>query len=126
VYVLDNSAGANLEALPRGLVAVLFRPTLVEVAETTTLRLASIENMLWYVLYGLALVGLITARRNLTVFAYPILVSGGVVILAGLTQGNLGTAFRHRGQVLWALALLSAAGAELLLDRARERRASTR
>jgi hypothetical protein len=39
--------------------------------------------------------------------------------IAAVTQGNLGTAFRHREQVLWVLALGAAAGAEWLWARRR-------
>ena len=34
--------------------------------------------------------------------------------MSSLFEGNLGTAFRHRGQVLWALAVLAALGAQRL------------
>jgi hypothetical protein len=44
-----------------------------------------------------------------------VLVMGILVGIAALTQGNLGTAFRHREQMLWGLALCAAAGAEWLV-----------
>jgi hypothetical protein len=47
-----------------------------------------------------------------------------MVGIAAVTQGNLGTAFRHREQVLWVLALGAAAGAEWLWSRRGERHAA--
>jgi hypothetical protein len=41
-----------------------------------------------------------------------------------LTQGNVGTAFRHRAQYLWVLALLAPAGAHWILTRWRGRATS--
>lgn len=41
--------------------------------------------------------------------------------IAALTQGNVGTAFRHRGQILWALAILAVVGAGRLRHQLIER-----
>ncbi len=39
-----------------------------------------------------------------------------------VTHGNLGTAVRHRGQILFALAILSAGGLQAIADRRSGRR----
>ena len=41
----------------------------------------------------------------------------GATFSGALTHGNLGTAFRHRDQVVFALAVLSFAGLEAVVDR---------
>jgi hypothetical protein len=113
--VVDDSAGANVRHIPLGFVSALFRPALTEHVWSLAARLASIENLLWYALYGLALVGIWrcgwAVRRAL---AFPILFCVLLVGQFSLTQGNLGTAFRHRSQLLWAIALFVALGLQHL------------
>jgi hypothetical protein len=121
-YVVDDSAGASLRAIPRGLVAVLFRPFPWE-GGSGSLRIAAAEDLLWYPLYALAAMGLWTAaRRRIRGVAYPVLFGLGIVGTSAVLQGNLGTAFRHRGEILWLVALLAAVGAQALVDRRRPAR----
>lgn len=116
-YVVEEGVSANLEAIPRGAVATLLRPFPWEGGNSASSRLASVENLVWYVLYVLAGVGLWASRRRLDQIAFPVVGTVAILALAFLTQGNLGTAFRHRGQVLWALAVLAALGASHLWRR---------
>ena len=46
-------------------------------------------------------------------------VLGMLAGIAALTQGNLGTAFRHRDQVVWVLALCGAAELQWLVLQSR-------
>lgn len=117
----DSSAGASLSALPKGLVAVSVRPFVWEKAGNTGVRLAQVENLAWLVLYVLAAMGLVVARHRRDVLAFPVVVGAAVLLSSAITQGNLGTAFRHRGQLLWVLALLSAVAVQHLVDRRRDR-----
>ena len=117
----DSSAGASLSALPKGLVAVSVRPFVWEKAGNTGVRLAQVENLAWFVLYVLAAIGLVVARRRRDVLAFPVVVGAAALLSSAITQGNLGTAFRHRGQLLWVLALLSAVAVQHLVDRRRDR-----
>ena len=48
---------------------------------------------------------------------FPAAVAGGLVAAVSLSAGNLGTAFRHRGQLLVLLAVPAVAGAEVLWRR---------
>lgn len=118
-YVVDESAGGNLAAAPRGLVAVLARPFPWEPARNTGLLLAKVENVGWFLLYGLGLVGAVAGWRRRGVLAFPVLTTGAIAVMGAVTQANLGTAFRHRGQILWALAVLAAVGVQYLVDRRR-------
>jgi hypothetical protein len=115
-YAIDSSAGADLAALPRGLVATVLRPFPWEARPSISLLFARMENLLWYVLYGLAAVGVWAWRRNRATIAFPVVVTIAVVTSAAVSQGNLGTAFRHRGQILWAVVLLAVVGAQHLLE----------
>jgi len=124
--IIDNSAFANVSAMSGGLLAFLFRPWPWEWSSQSSLirQAASAENLLWLVGYVLALFGVRPLWRTqpaLLVFiaSYCSLIS----IVASLTQGNLGTAFRHRIQILWAVALLGSIGGEHILGRLQARRA---
>lgn len=112
VYAVDESLTADVEALPRGLVATMLRPFLWEPRTSLTLGLASLENLVWYVLYAVALAGAWAGRRRLDVLAVPLVTAGALVVGGALTQGNLGTAFRHRGQMFWIIALLASLAIE--------------
>ena len=40
--------------------------------------------------------------------AFPVLAGAATLAMYGLTEGNLGTAYRHRGEFVWVVALLDA------------------
>jgi len=122
-YVVQETVGANLRAIPAGLVATLFRPWPWDRPTGASLVLALLENLLWYVLYAVAALGVWHAARSRSLPAFPLLAIVSIVLVAAVTQGNVGTAFRHRGQLLWALALLVAFGGHAI-ERARGRRAA--
>ena len=113
-----NSIGDNISYLPTGIQAYLLRPYPWEVDTSAfDLRVASFENLAWYCLFALALVGLTGAWRVREVLAFPVFILGGTIILYSLSEGNLGTAFRHRSEILWPVALLATLGAKLIADR---------
>lgn len=111
-YFVGRSRSA-LADLPRGLVAVLLRPWPWE-ARNITLLAAAIELLPWAALYVAATIGAWRRRREWPAWIYPACFVAGTVVVGALAQGNLGTAFRHRGQVLWGVALFAAAGLGLV------------
>lgn len=113
--IVDSGLAADLESLPGGLSAMLLEPTPFQAAGGTALNLAKMEVLVWYPVLALALVGLGSIRRrHLSVIAYPVLVGGAIVLAWALVHGNLGTTYRHRGEVIWVMALLAALGAQRL------------
>lgn len=88
-------------------VAVTLRPFPWEPSTSVAMGFARAESLAWYVLYAAALTGALVARSAWRVIAFPFFVTGALIGIAALSQGNLGTAFRHRGQVVWALVLMS-------------------
>lgn len=120
-FLVDDTSAASLSALPRGLLAVTVRPYPWEATPNAQVLLAKVENVSWAALYLLAIIGAATSWRLRQITAFPIISTGAVLLVAAVTQGNLGTAFRHRGQVLWALALLAALGLQQLVDWRRRR-----
>jgi hypothetical protein len=80
-------------------------------------QLAMAENLAWWPLLLLACVGAWSGRRHMRVLAFPVLSAGAIAVLYGLSEGNLGTAFRHRGEIVWAVALLAVVGAARIAAR---------
>lgn len=122
----DGLLDPNLTYLPRGLSVMLFEPVPVPFDGSLTLRLARLESLLWYPLLAVAVVGLFRAFRKLRVTLYPLLAGGAIMVVYGLTEGNIGTAHRHRGEFVWVVALLVAIGIAHLLSRRSERSFSFR
>ena len=124
--LVDNSAYSNLLHLPKGLAAWYFRPFPWEgLNKSVSLdkQMASLENVIWMALYLLAAFGIRPLWKKqpaLSGFVWAFFIATG--LSAALTQGNLGTAFRHRVQVLWLVALLAGVGGEYILHRRQQRR----
>jgi hypothetical protein len=119
--IVHNDLPASLKAFPRGLVAVTVRPLPWEEGTTRKRFAAGFESILWLPLYLLAGFGAWVRRRDFHLIGLPVTLVVAVVLSSAVTQGNLGTAFRHRGQILFALSILSMAAVEVLLDRRRGR-----
>lgn len=119
-------ASADIAHLPRGLVVMLLEPVPWRAGGTTQLRLARVEAVVWYPLLLLALVGLIRAVRYLRIAAFPLVAGGGILFGYALSEGNIGTAFRHRGELVWVVSFLAVFGAVTLIGRrSREARSSS-
>lgn len=124
---VDTSvAGASLRYLPTGITVVGLRPWPWESASASPgVRLARLETIVWYPLLLLALIGLTAIWRHRRALAFPVLVGGATLAMYGLTEGNLGTAYRHRGEFVWVVALLATVGVERIVAWRRWRRPVT-
>lgn len=116
-----DEVARNLAYLPRGITVILAEPVPWRSGGSTALRLASLEGVIWYPVLALGLVGALTAWRRRDVLAFPFLVSGALVCMWALVDGNIGTAFRHRGEIIWAVVVLAAHGLSVLLARRSKR-----
>ncbi len=117
------TAASSLTYLPTGVTVVALRPWPWERSSGSLgIRMARAETIVWYPLLLLALVGLGTAFGHRRTLAFPILAGGAILAMYGLTEGNLGTAYRHRGELVWVVALLAALGAERIGRWRHERR----
>jgi hypothetical protein len=121
---VHNDLPANLAAFPRGLVAVMLRPVPWEAEMSSKRRVAGFESIIWLPLFVFAGVGAWIRRRDSHVVALPASLVLALTLSAAVTQGNLGTAFRHRGQILFALSILAVAGLQAALDHWRSGRMS--
>ena len=78
-------------------------------------QLARAETVVWYPILLLACVGLIGFRRNARVLSFPFIVGAATASLWALVEGNFGTAYRHRGEFVWAVVVFAAAGLATLV-----------
>ena len=115
--VVRNELPASLKVFPKGLLAVTLRPAPWEAATSRQFQFAGFENIIWLPLFVFAGVGAWVRRRDVHLVAFPASLFISLTLAAAVTQGNLGTAFRHRGQVLWALAILAVAAVQHIRDR---------
>ena len=74
------------------------------------------ESIIWLSLFVFAGVGAWVRRRESHIVALPASLIVALTFAAAVTQGNLGTAFRHRGQILFALSVLAVAGLQAAID----------
>ena len=77
---------------------------------------ASFESIIWIPLFVLAGVGAWVRRRDSHLVALPASLVLALTLSSAFTQGNLGTAFRHRAQILFALSILAVAGIQAAMD----------
>lgn len=104
--------GTSVRHLPRGLSVMLLEPFPWAVRENPRLRMAALEMLLWYPLLALGAIGVAAVRRHPEALLLPLVLAGGVAVMYGLAEGNFGTAYRHRGELVWVIAVFAAAGAE--------------
>lgn len=112
----EEAVEANISHLPKGLAALLLRPFPWEETTKLGLLLARLETLVWYPIVLLAFVGLFSTRRYVRSLIFPFLAGGATLLVYALAEGNLGTAYRHRGEFVWALAVMAAAGLRSMAD----------
>jgi hypothetical protein len=120
---IDTDGGGGFDAqlsyLPKGVSVVALRPWPWESSDGSVgIWLARIETLVWYPLVVLSVIGLGSAWRRRRALAFPVLSGAAVLVMYGVTEGNLGTAYRHRGELVWALLLLATVGLERVIRRA--------
>jgi hypothetical protein len=120
-----RSADESLvEYAPRGMAVILLRPYPWKATTDPSpgLRLAAIETLVWYPLLAIALFGVTRLRGRLRYMAFPLLAGGATAVMYGVTEGNVGTAYRHRGEFVWVVALLAGVAVDHVVRRRAERR----
>lgn len=110
----------NLRHLPRGITVMLFEPVPWAPTDDPGETLARVETVLWYPLLALAALGGRDLIRRRDALAFPFFAGGGVMLLYALLEGNIGTAYRHRGEFVWAVCVFAAVGLARLWPKLRE------
>ena len=111
-----------LTAIPIGLVYLLFAPfpwDMATLRQTITLP----EMFVWWAAFPLLVLGLWYALRHRLRQVSPIVIFTTMLTLAySVFQGNVGTAYRQRSQLLVFYFIFVAVGAVLLKERAEDKR----
>ena len=114
--LVDNRLITSFQRIPGGLYDTMIRPLPGGDGRSLTQVLAGWESLLWISLYGLAAYGLWVHGKGHRVLIYPTLLLFSLSISGAVTHGNLGTAFRHRGQVCFVLAVMAMAGVQAIVE----------
>ena len=121
--LIDNRVSASLRRVLPGLYDTLIRPLPWEKSVGRFRSLAGLETVLWIALYGLAAYGTWMNRERYREFLFPVILLALLGLAGAVSHGNLGTSYRHRGQLLAMLAVLAAGGLQALIDGRRSARA---
>lgn len=119
----DRPAGSvllisELAHLPKGYAVMFLEPYPWDERNGARFLLAKIDTVLWYPLVALGVVGAYVSLRRSTLASIVVVVVVGLATMFALFEGNLGTAFRHRGELVWGIALLAGIGWERVRPRA--------
>ena len=105
-----RTIGAALQYIPIGASYLLFAPFPWDI-ESTLQAAAMPETLLWYPLFLLAILGFrISIRNRLATAIVPASVLLVVVSSYALVEGNFGTAYRHRAQIMPLFFVFSGVG----------------
>ena len=117
-----GTAEGALTASPIGLVYLLFAPFPWDMA-TLRQSITLPEMFIWWASFPLLVLGLWYALRHRLRQVSPIVIFTTMLTLAySVFQGNVGTAYRQRSQLLVFYFIFVAVGAVLLKERAEDRR----
>ena len=95
-----TTIGGAIQYIPIGASYLLFAPFPWSI-ETSLQAAAMPETLLWYPIFMLSILGLrISMRNRVTVALVPLCVLLVVVSSYALVEGNFGTAYRHRAQIM--------------------------
>lgn len=118
---VSTTEGA-LTAIPIGLVYLLFAPFPWDMA-TLRQSITLPEMLVWWAAFPLLVLGLWFALRHRLRQVAPIVIFTSMLTIAySVFQGNVGTAYRQRSQLLVFYFIFVAVGAILLKERAEDKR----
>jgi hypothetical protein len=108
IWKIPSEFLCSLIELPYSLSTFLFRPLPLIDSGSNFLNLAGIENLFWlgliiYAAFAPFNKNLNKGAKFLIIWLYSYIITFSTA--ASLYEGNLGTAFRHKSSILWALAL---------------------
>lgn len=119
---IEEAVGRNIAYLPTGLTVMLFEPLPWRSSDSAVFQLARVENVAWYLVLLLAAVGAwrgVVTHRD--AFLFPLFAGGSTLVMWSLVEGNMGTAYRHRGEFGWAVMVFAVVGTSVLIERVRSR-----
>ncbi|HEX5884720.1 MAG TPA: hypothetical protein VFY67_09235, partial [Pyrinomonadaceae bacterium] len=118
---IQTTEGA-LSAIPLGLVYLMFAPFPWEF-ETLRQTITLPEMIVWWLAFPLLVLGLWYSIKHRLRQVSPIVIFTTMLTLAySLFQGNVGTAYRQRSQLLVFYFIFVAVGAVIVKERSEEKR----
>ena len=95
--------------IPQGLFYFLFAPFL-GMTQNLMQFLSSIENLVFYLIFVSSILGLLYffREREIRLIAFPLCVIISIAVIYSLIEGNVGTAYRHKMQILPFIIMFSA------------------
>lgn len=122
--VEDNLALRTLSYLPTGLGYALFAPT--PWSHSRRIDLLMVPDMLiWYLILGASIVTMWRERSQVRRWLCLALFAGGLLLLLGLVEGNVGTLYRHRAMAIPILMILASPSITAMSARMTRRLEST-
>lgn len=100
----------------RGMSLVVLEPYPWQ-STNSPLDVARVEAVGWYALLALAALGAAQVLGRSRALLFPLLYGVGVALVFAVGDGNLGTAYRHRSELVWVVALLAVVGGRALRKR---------
>lgn len=122
----ESARTSDLAYLPRGLTVILAEPLPWTSLHGETVTLARFEVPLWWVLVLSSFSALPLLWRTRRVLGFPALYATGLLFVLAIAEGNFGTSYRHRGELVWPMALLAGTGLHALWARRRSDTAPSR
>lgn len=103
----DLSTAAEIARLPRAAAIVVLGPAPWQVRGWAEAAILTENVFIWFPTLALATIGLRRRYRD-PALIFPVLALGGMIVMYALSEGNFGTAYRHRAEMVWIVALLGA------------------
>jgi hypothetical protein len=117
-----GTAEGALTVIPLGLVYLLFAPFPWQLVSTRQ-SIALPEMLIWWTVFPLLVLGWWYALKHRLQKVSPIVLFTTMLTLAyAVFQGNVGTAYRQRSQLLVFYFIFVAVGAVLMLEKREDRR----
>jgi len=116
-----NKLYEEAKYLPSGLKVMLLDPTVPQLGNSRSLYMPFTEHLIWYPVLLLAFYGALKTRKWTDDLLFASFVFLGSATMWSLTEGNFGTAYRHRTEFVWIVFLFAGIGVHHLLEARRAR-----
>jgi hypothetical protein len=95
---------------------MLLDPTIPQLGNSRSLYLPFAEHLIWYPVLLLAFYGALKTRRWTDDLIFAGFLFLGSATMWSLTEGNFGTAYRHRTEFVWIVFLFAGIGIQQVLE----------
>jgi hypothetical protein len=109
----------EVKYLPSGLKVMLLDPTSPQLGNSKSLYLPFAEHIIWYPALLLAIYGALKTRKWSDDLLFAGFVLLGSATMWSLTEGNFGTAYRHRTEFVWIVFLFASIGVQNIIKNRR-------